>query len=164
MFVRFRSYTSAAMQVSIVETRRAGGKVRHEHVAGLGSIEMPPTVSGRVAFWRALHERLGRLGNRLDPETQARLLGSVHERIPMVTPDEQRALQRENFEADEKFWTDLHDLHAGTVEDKKGLAAKVAHEIAEGQAELAKTAARRDTAKAKRKRLDRGEDVSGGLN
>jgi hypothetical protein len=47
----------------------------------------------------------------------------------MVTPDEQRALQRENFEADEKFWTDLHDLHAGTVEDKKGLAAKVGHEI-----------------------------------
>jgi hypothetical protein len=94
MFVRFRSYTSAAMQVSIVETRRTGGKVRHEHVAGLGSIEMPPTVSGRMAFWKALYERLGRLGNRLDPETQARLLGSVHERIPMVTPDEQRALQR----------------------------------------------------------------------
>jgi hypothetical protein len=99
MFVRFRSYTSAAMQVSIVETRRTGGKVRHEHVAGLGSIEMPPTVSGRVAFWRALHERLGRLGNRLDPETQARLLGSVHERIPMVTPDEQRILQRETPQA-----------------------------------------------------------------
>jgi hypothetical protein len=149
MFVRFRSYTSAAMQVSIVETRRTGGKVRHEHVAGLGSIEMPPTVSGRVAFWRALRERLGRLGNRLDPETQARLLGSVHARIPIVTPDEQRALQRENFEADEKFWTDLHDLHAGTVEDKKGLAANVGREIAEAQAELAKTAARRDTAKAK---------------
>jgi hypothetical protein len=159
MFVRFRSYTSAAMQVSIVETRRAGGKVRHEHVAGLGSIEMPPTVSGRVAFWRALHERLGRLGNRLDPETQARLLGSVHERIPMVTPDEQRTLQRENFEADEKFWT---DLDAGTAEDKKGLAAKVGHEIAEGQAELAKTAARHDTAKVKRERLDRGAEGSSG--
>ena len=53
MFVRFRSYTSAAMQVSIVETRRTGGKVRHEHVAGLGSIEMPPTVYGRVALRRA---------------------------------------------------------------------------------------------------------------
>jgi hypothetical protein len=145
MFVRFRSYTSAAMQVSIVETRRTGGKVRHEHVAGLGSIEMPPTVSGRMAFWKALYGRLGRLGNRLDPETQARLLGSVHARIPIVTPDEQRALQRENFEADEKFWTNLHDLHAGTVEDKKGLAAKVGCEIAEGQAELAKAAARRDT-------------------
>ena len=87
------------MQVSIVETRRAGGKLRHEHVAGLGSLEMPPTVSGRAAFWRAVHERLGRLGNRLDPETQARLLGSVHERIPMVTPDEQRALQRETPQA-----------------------------------------------------------------
>jgi hypothetical protein len=101
----------------------------------------------------------------LNPETQARLLGSVHERIPMVTPDEQRTLQRENLETDEKFWTDLHDLHdlhAGTVEDKKGLAAKVGHEIAEGQAELAKTAAQRDTAKAKRERLDRGAEGTSG--
>jgi hypothetical protein len=36
-------------------------------------------------------EWIGPLGNPLDAETQARLLGSVHERIPMVTPDEQCA-------------------------------------------------------------------------
>jgi hypothetical protein len=55
------------------------------------------------------------------------LMGIVHERIMMVTPEEQQALQRENLEADEKFWADLHDLHAGTVEDTKGLATKVEH-------------------------------------
>ena len=34
----------------------------------------------------------------------------------------------------------LHDLHAGTVEDTKGLATKVERTIAKGQAELAKAA------------------------
>src|SRR5499426_3010843 len=41
-----------------VETRRVGGKVRHEHVAGLGSIETPPSVDARLAFWVRLHQRL----------------------------------------------------------------------------------------------------------
>jgi hypothetical protein len=31
----------------------------------------------------------------------------------MVTLDEQRALQLRNAEADERFWTQLRDMHAG---------------------------------------------------
>jgi hypothetical protein len=135
MFIRFRSHVRR-LQVSIVETRRADGRVRHEHVAGLGSIEVPLTVAGRLAFWKAAHERFARLGNRIDGETRGRLMGVVHERIPMVTPEEQQALQRANLEADEKFLADLHDLHAGTVEDTKGLATKVERNIAKGQAEI----------------------------
>jgi hypothetical protein len=88
--VRFRSFTSR-LQVNIVETRRDGGRVRHVHFAGLGSIEMPLTVADRIAFWKDVYECLGRLGNRIDADTQARLLGAVHGRIPMVTPEEQRA-------------------------------------------------------------------------
>ena len=162
MFIRFRSHVRR-LQVSIVETRRADGRVRHEHVAGLGSIEVALTVAGRLAFWKGAHERFARLGNRIDGETRGRLMGVVHERIPMVTPEEQQALQREDLEADEKFWADLHDLHAGTVEDTKGLATKVERNIAKGQAELAKAAERRDAARAARERLDRGEDVVSGL-
>src|SRR5215510_1726404 len=57
MFARFRR-TRHRLQVSLVETRRVGGKVRHEHVAGLGSIETPPSVDARLAFWVRLHQRL----------------------------------------------------------------------------------------------------------
>jgi hypothetical protein len=57
-----------------------------------------------------------------------------------------------------RLWADLHDLHAGTVEDTKGLATKVERNIAKGQAELAKAAELRDAARAARE-LDRGEDV-----
>jgi len=64
MFVRFRQNTYR-LQVSLVKTRRADGKVRHEHIASLGSIVMPMTVAGRIAFWRSLHERLARLSNLL---------------------------------------------------------------------------------------------------
>jgi hypothetical protein len=119
---------------------------------------MPATVAGRIAFWKGLHERFARLGDRIDGETRGRLLGAVRERIPMVTPQEQRALQRENLEADEKFWGDLHDMHAGAVEETRALAAKAESDIAERRAELAKAADRRDAAKAARERLDRGEE------
>jgi hypothetical protein len=43
VFARFRQ-TSTRLQVSLVETRRIDGKVLHEHIAGLGSIETPPTI------------------------------------------------------------------------------------------------------------------------
>ena len=91
MFVRFRDL-AYRLQLSLVETRRLDGKVRHEHVASLGSIETPPTIADRIAFWSRLHERLGRLSNRIDGEMQGKVLGAVHARVPMITPDEQRAL------------------------------------------------------------------------
>jgi hypothetical protein len=66
------------------------------HFPGAGArMEYPMRAFTRrvIASWwhrlrHAAGEWIGPLGNRLDAETQARLLGSVHERIPMVTPDE----------------------------------------------------------------------------
>ena len=58
MFVRFRE-TSRRLQLSLVETRREGGKVRHEHVASFGAIATPLTVAGRIELWQGLHQRLG---------------------------------------------------------------------------------------------------------
>ena len=54
----------------------------------------------------------------------------------MVTLDEQRTLQLRNAEADEQFWRNIHDMHAGTVEDHKGLAATAERKVAEGEAEM----------------------------
>ncbi len=162
MFVRFRQ-THHRLQVSIVETRRVDGKVRHEHVASFGSVEWPPSVEARFAFWQRLHERLAKLSNRVDATAQAKVLGAIHARIPMVTIGEQRSLQLRNAEADEHFWSRIHDMHAGTVEDHNGLATTVERKVVEGQAEMAKAAGHRDAAKARRERLQRGEDVAGGL-
>jgi hypothetical protein len=72
MFVRFRQ-TKHRLQLSLVETRRIDGRVLHEHIASLGSIENPPTVRARTAFWQRLHERLAKLSNRIDPATQGRI-------------------------------------------------------------------------------------------
>ena len=93
MFVRFRMTknfreTKTRLRVSLVETRRHDGKVRNVHVASLGSVPMPPEVDDRLAFWQRLHGRLADLANRLDGEKQAKVLGKVHARIPMVAPDE----------------------------------------------------------------------------
>jgi hypothetical protein len=99
MLVHFRE-TPYGLAMSLVETRRENGRVRHEHVASLGSIETPPSVASRIEFWRGLHERLAQLSSRLDAETRGKVLGAVHARVPMVTPDEQRALQLENAKGD----------------------------------------------------------------
>ena len=53
------------LQLSLIETRRCDGKVRHEHIASLGS-----SVAERIAFWTRLHERLAKLANRVDAATQ----------------------------------------------------------------------------------------------
>ena len=63
MFVRFRQ-TPYGLQVSLIQTRREGGKVRHEHIAGLGAITIPASAADRIDFWRSLHARLSALSNR----------------------------------------------------------------------------------------------------
>src|ERR1700730_633111 len=75
MFVRFRQ-TPSRLKVSLVETRRIDGKVRHDHVASLGSIAKPMTIADRVAFWSALHARLAKLSNRIDAEAHGKILGT----------------------------------------------------------------------------------------
>jgi len=106
MFVHFRE-TPYGLAMSLVETRRENGKVRHEHVASLGSIETPLSVAARIEFWRGLHERLDQLSNRLDAETRGKVIGAVHARVPMVTPDEQRALQLEKAKGGAGQWSPI---------------------------------------------------------
>ena len=84
MFVRFRR-TATRLQLSLVETSRVDGKVRHEHVASLGSVDLSLSVESRLAFWQRVHERLAKLSNRIDP---AKVLGDIYARVPMVTADE----------------------------------------------------------------------------
>src|SRR5262245_32872216 len=90
MFVHFRE-TPYGLAMSLVENSRENGRICHDHVANLGSIETPPSVAARIEFWRGLHERLAQLSNRLDAETRGKVVVAVHARVPMVTPEEQRA-------------------------------------------------------------------------
>jgi hypothetical protein len=92
MLARFRQ-TATGLQCSLVETRRIDGKVLHELVTNLGSVPKSPSVADRIAFWRRVYETLAELANRIDAETQGRIISSVHSRIPLVTPNEQRALR-----------------------------------------------------------------------
>jgi hypothetical protein len=162
MFVRFRQ-TRSRLQCSLIETRRVDGKVRHEHIASLGAVPAAPSVADRIAFWAQLHQRLGRLSNRVDAETQGKVIGQIHARIPMVTPDEQRQLQKENAEADERFWSGLHDMHASTVKERKELIAAAQRAVADGEAAATNAAAKAGHARERLAKIERGEDVAGGL-
>jgi hypothetical protein len=162
MFVRFRQ-TKHRLQLSLVETRRIDGRVRHEHIASLGSIENPPTAWARTAFWQLLHERLAKLSNRVDPATQGRILGAVHERIPMVTPDEQRSLQLENAKAEEQFWMRLHELYEQRVEGQQKLVAGAESVIGRSRSASADAVAHAAAIKERIGRIEKGETVPGGL-
>jgi hypothetical protein len=83
MFVRLRQ-SDRRLQASLTETRHQGGKVRHEHVAGLGSVPVAPSPSDRLAFWTKLHQRLDALGNRVDAVQRGAILSAIHARIPML--------------------------------------------------------------------------------
>ena len=102
MFVRFR-HQGRRLQPSLMQTRRVDGKVRSEHIASLGSVDVDVSVRERLAFWAKLPGRLARLANRVGVDEHGKIYGALHDRIPMVTPEEQGAVQEENFKDDERF-------------------------------------------------------------
>jgi hypothetical protein len=161
MFVRFRQ-AKRRLQVSLVDTHRVDGKVCQEHVAGLGSIDIPPSVEARLTFWQGLHDRLEKLSDRIDAAMQRKILVDVYARIPLATIDEQHALRLQNAEANERFWQSMRDLCKNQVSGKKKqLAATIERSIVDGGME--KAAAQSTVAKERIKRLRKGEDVFGGL-
>jgi hypothetical protein len=124
MFVRFRE-TASRLQVSILETRRAGGKVVSEHVASIGSVGRPLSVQGRQIFWAQLWDRLASLSNRIGPDDQAKIRNAVHARIPMVMPEEANADEA-------KYW---ETYSAMFVKNGAELRAMAADDIRKAEAE-----------------------------
>jgi hypothetical protein len=162
MFVRFRRQ-GKRLQASLVETRRACGKVLTEHIGALGSVDAAVSVRERLTFWAALPARLARLGNRVGPEEHGKIYGALHARIPMVTPDEQRSIQEENAKDDERFWDTMRDLNAASVEEHKSLIASAEAKLKGHESAAADAGEKLETAKNRLQRLQRGESVSGGL-
>jgi hypothetical protein len=123
MFVRFRQQGNR-LQASLMQNRRVSGKMQSEHIASLGSVDAAVSVRERLAFWAKLPERLARLGNRVGPDDQAKVYAALHTRIPMVTPDEQRAIQEANAEGDERFLGAMRDMgdRAGRDDDRRARA------------------------------------------
>jgi len=133
------------------------------HVASLGSIETPPSIADRVAFWQRVHERLAKFSNRVGAEDQGKVLAAVHGKVPMPAIDEQRALQFENARADADLWAGIRDMHAETVQGHKGLIASAERAVADGEAQAAQADAKAKASQDRVERIQSGEDVPGGL-
>jgi hypothetical protein len=161
MFVRFRRQ-GHRLQASLVQSRRAARKVHAEHVGALGSVDAGISLRSRVAFWAKIHDRLAALGNRLGADEHAKIL-ALHGRIPMVTPEDIRAVQEESFADDERFWDSMRDMNASHIEGLKGHIALAESKIAAMEPEVAKAAEKVEVARSKREKLKRGEAVAGGL-
>jgi hypothetical protein len=69
------------------------------------------------------HDAPAWFGNRLAASEQPKIYAALHARIPMTTPDDQRAIQEENVKDDERFWDALRDLGESMIEGHKKLIA-----------------------------------------
>jgi hypothetical protein len=80
-------------------------------VASLGAITLPPSVADRLSFWRGLQKRLAKLLSRVDADTQAKILTTIHARVPIVATSEQRGI---GLELPSPTLGSAHDMHAGS--------------------------------------------------
>jgi hypothetical protein len=160
MFVRFRQ-TARRLQASLVATHRTDGRVRHEHVASLGSVPRSPSPADRIAFWTKLHQRLDALSNRVDAAQRRTILAAIHARIPMPTLDDQQTVQLERAREDARFWEMLAGSYADDINGHKGLLASTQQAIAAREPLAANTAAKAQAAKDRLARVEKGEAVDG---
>lgn len=160
MFVRFRK-TPKHLQVSVVETHRAAGKVAHDHIGALGSIRVPSSVNDRISFWAKLPSRLAALGNRIDGAAHGTILHAVYAKIPRPTVDELQAIQLENAKADAKLFEALRDGHAANLEADKELAARLAQRIAEREVTAAQAEGKAQDAAKRLVKAEQGEAIGG---
>jgi hypothetical protein len=161
MFVRFRQ-SRDCLQVSLVEARRYDGKVRNHHIAALGSIINAPTIADRVVFWQRASERLKALGNRIGPEIE-KVEAALHERVPIPSLDEQRALKLENARAEARIFDTMADLHGALAANHKAVATAANAKRSGNEAASAASAVRAAEARERIAKIEAGEDVPGGL-
>ena len=153
MFVRIRKSTKK-LRLSLVESRRVDGKVRHEHIASLGSIPQTMTVAERREFWRRLDMRLAALGNRIDLDA-ARALIAAH--APPPTKAEIDILDLERYA---EAWQRLADFF-GPHEFKQTAFKQAMRKMSEAlkAKEHANAAARVAKARERIERVRKGEDA-----
>jgi hypothetical protein len=161
--VRFRQ-SGNRLHVSVVETRRQDGRVRHHHVASLGSIVTEPTIADRVEFWQRVNERLKALDNRtrIGPEIE-KIEAVLHERVPISSLEEQRELKLENAHAEARIFDILADLHGALAANHKAVATAANAKRSGNEAASVASAVRAAEARERIAKIEAGEDVPGGL-
>lgn len=154
MFVRIRKSTER-LRLSLVETRRVGGKVRHEHVASLGSIPQAMTPSERREFWSRLDIRLAALGNRIGLGAARALIAA---RVPPPTKAEIDILDLERYAHAWQGIANFFEPHEGYRETPFEQAM---HEMSAAvkAKEYGDAAARVAKAKQRIERVRKGEDA-----
>jgi hypothetical protein len=148
---------------SLMVSRREAGQTKKDYVANLGSAPIAPTVGDRIAFWQQLHARVARLGNRVGPEDQAKIFAAIHLRVPMVTPQEQQSVQLRNAQSDSGFWQGLGAMNQSSADALKKIVEKSQRRIASFETGAADAKDKSRAAEDRAARIERGEDVPGGL-
>jgi hypothetical protein len=153
MFVRVRK-SKKSLRLSLVGTKRVGGKVKHEHITSLGSIPQTMTVAERLGFWEELRKRLPGLANRIDP---ARLDALIAAKIPRPTKTELDVADLEEYASRWQQIAKFFEPHKYEASKFK----KAMHDMSEAVAQKTheNALARVAMAKDRIERVKRGEDA-----
>jgi hypothetical protein len=158
MFVRF-GQTARRLQASLIVTRRADGRIHHEHIASLGSVPLAPSPADRIAFWTKLHQRLDALANRVDAAQRGATLAAIHARIPIPTQAEQQAVLIEHAREDAEQWQQIAEMGAEQAEGLKGLAEQTQQQATAAARQAADSTAHAEAAKTRLAKAEAGEEV-----
>jgi hypothetical protein len=162
VFIRFRN-RGRQLRLTIVESHREGSKTRSHVVATLPSIPDPWDTPDRLTFWRRLHERFATLGNRVDAATAAKLIAAIHARVPMPVADDQVAHKLTVARHDADVFGSVAEGVSEMIEGKRAMIAQLQADIAELDSARDQCDAGAASAQDRIERLERGEDVPGGL-
>jgi hypothetical protein len=106
MFIRWQNYRSVwrdctRWKAVLLESVNINGKPRLRHVAFIESYKECELhrLRTRVVFWRRARKCLDRLGNRITPEDRVEIEGALALRVPVSTPEEEEAYEREFAES-----------------------------------------------------------------
>ena len=128
MFVRFRE-TPYGLQVSLIQTRREGGKVRHEHIAGLARSPFRPrrptaSRSGGACMIVSLPSRIGSWMSR------ARSSAPWMSEFRCQRPTNCATYSWRTPRRISAFWEGLRRVHTDTIEGHEGVIGTAERAIA----------------------------------
>jgi hypothetical protein len=153
MWLRIRK-SKSKLRLSLVGTRRVGGKVRHEHIASLGSLPQAMTAVDRREFWLRVELRLATLGNRIDLEAVRALIAAA------APPPSKAELDIVDLERYAEAWGRVADFF-GPHEFKQTPFKAAMREMSDAVRANEHTQAAARVAKAKERieRVRKGEDA-----
>ena len=152
------------LHVTLVRSRYVEGKKHQQHVAHLGSVELPMTVEGRLAFWERTHQRfIERVDKPLAPEELQEIFVAMERRIPLPKISEMDGIREVGGEVQLKLWKNAIERHESQIRHFRTVKADAERKIEELLQETARVRVQIENLERASNRLTSAEELESRL-